>query len=151
MGPLNAWINLFYSRCVLAVKPVFSRRGVHLTSWWIMGMRTLSVGFERQRHSLRGRERGNEKRQSIGLNQIKQQTVRLRCCGELETAAWWFLFQYDLKQSSISRARLLVFLYCAGIHVAPRTNLNGFGDLLTFTLMSASAFFFLIHSPANCI
>lgn len=40
------------------------------------------------------------------------------------------------------------FLYRAGIHVAPRTNLNGFGDLLTFTLMSASAFYlfiFFIH------
>lgn len=130
---------------MLAVKPVFSWRGMHLTSWWIMGMRSLSVGFERQRHSLRGRERGNEKRQRIGLNQIKQQTVRHRCCGELGNSSLMISVPVWSQTILSLKGMAIGFLYCAGIHVAPRTNLNGFGDLLTFTLMSASAFFSLIH------
>lgn len=40
------------SRCMFTVKSLFSWRGVHITSQWIMGMWTLSVGFKWERHSL---------------------------------------------------------------------------------------------------
>lgn len=49
---VSIFMHICISRHMFALKSMFSWSGVHITQRWIMGVWTLSVGFQWKRHSL---------------------------------------------------------------------------------------------------